>query len=137
MAKKFQVSIITPDRTFFDGETDMLVVKGTEGYFGVMDDYQPSVVPLAIGSLKIKNNDGSYSVAASGSGLFTLRKSKVRVLLDSAEWIDEIDLERAKKAKERAEQRLNTPNREDIDYRRAKASLDRAVNRIKHRKGEK
>ncbi len=137
MAKKFKLSVITPDRTFFDGETEQLIVRGTEGYFGVMHDYQPSVIPLEIGSLKIKNEDGTMSLAACSSGIFTMKNSNAKVLLDSAEWIDEIDLERALEAKKRAETRLSQTGNKDIDFMRAKAALKRAINRIKLREIQK
>ncbi len=130
MARKFKVSVLAPDRVFFDGETELMILTGTEGMFGVMYDRQPSVVPLAIGSIKLKNDDGTYSVAASGSGLFTMRDSEATVLIDSAEWIDEIDLDRATEAKKRAEERLSKSN-EGIDFIRAEAALRRAINRIK------
>ncbi len=130
MARKFKVSVLAPDRVFFDGETELMILTGTEGMFGVMYDRQPSVVPLAIGSIKLKNDDGTYSVAASGSGLFTMRDSEATVLIDSAEWIDEIDLDRAAEAKKRAEERLSKSN-EGIDFIRAEAALRRAINRIK------
>lgn len=130
MAQKFKVSVITPDRVFYEGETELIILTGTEGVFGVMHDFQPSIIPLSIGSLKVKNDDGSYSVAACGSGLFTTKNSNTTVLLDSAEWMDEIDLERAIEAKKRAEGRLNSGEK-DIDFVRAKAALQRALNRIK------
>lgn len=132
MAQKFSVSIITPNRIFFEGETEMIILKGDNGYFAVMYDFEPSVIPLAIGSLKIKGDDGVYSVAACSAGLLTVRESKATILLGSAEWIDEIDLERALEAKKRAEERLiEASTREDIDYIRAKAALERAINRIR------
>ncbi|MDO4753908.1 MAG: ATP synthase F1 subunit epsilon [Bacillota bacterium] len=131
MAEKFKVSVITPDRVFYDGETELIILTGTAGAFAVMRDFQPAVIPLKIGSLKIRNEDGSYSAAACGSGLLTMSPSnEATVLLDSAEWIDEIDLERAIESKKRAEQRLNIESQE-VDYVRAKAALQRAINRIK------
>lgn len=130
MARKLKVSVLTPDRVFYDGETELMILTGTEGMFGVMFDRQPSVVPLAIGSIKFKNDDGTYSVAACSSGLFTMRDSEATVLVDSAEWIDEIDLDRALEAKKRAEERLRQ-DRDDIDFVRAEAALRRAINRMK------
>lgn len=131
MADKFKISVITPDRVFYDGETELIILTGTAGALAVMNDFQPSVIPLKIGSLKIKNEDGSYSVAACSSGLLTMSPAnEATVLLDSAEWIDEIDLERAIDAKKRAENRLSIESPE-IDFVRAKAALQRAINRIK------
>lgn len=131
MADKFKISVITPDRVFFDGETELIILTGTAGALAVMNDFQPAVIPLKIGSIKIKNADGSYSAAACGSGLLTMSPSnEAAVLLDSAEWIDEIDLARAIEAKKRAEDRLSTES-PDIDFIRAKAALQRAINRIK------
>lgn len=131
MAEKFKVSVITPNRVFFDGETELIILTGTAGAFAVMNDFQPAVIPLKIGSLKIKNADGKFSLAACGSGLLTMSPSnEATVLLDSAEWIDEIDLDRAVEAKKRAEDRLQIESQE-IDYVRAKAALQRAINRIK------
>lgn len=130
MAQKFKISVITPDRVFFSGESELMILTGMEGVFAVMNDFQPSVIPLKVGSLKMKNEDGSYSLAACGAGLLTMGAEEATVLLDSAEWIDEIDLNRAIEAKKRAEDRLSNTS-SDIDPVRAKAALLRAVNRIK------
>lgn len=129
MARKFKIEILSPDRSFYVGETELVVTRGSEGYLGIMYDHEPSVIPLSTGSLRLKNNDGTFSLAACSKGILTIKDTEVTVLVDSVEWVDEIDLDRALRAKERAENRMEA-NNADIDFIRAKSALERALNRI-------
>lgn len=131
MSKPFMLDVISPDRAFYSGETEMLIANSVDGYMAVMYDMEPSVVPLKVGSLRIKNPDGSFSWAACSAGLLTVKDTKATLLVDSVEWVDEIDIERAIGAKERAEERLQESTANDIDFMRARAALERAINRIK------
>lgn len=130
MAKKFDIEIVAPDRLFYKGQTEIAIVRTTEGDMGIMHGHQPSVALLDIGSLRIKTGDGAMSVAACSKGMMTVKDSKVVILIESAEWVDEIDLERALQAKRRAQERLEHKGKPDIDFLRAKMALMRAINRI-------
>ncbi|MFA5523162.1 MAG: F0F1 ATP synthase subunit epsilon [Tissierellales bacterium] len=124
----FMLEIVTPDRKFFEEEIDMVIVRGVEGDLGVQRGHIPLVTPLAIGKIKI-NMNGTSRIAALAGGYIEVGKDKTTIISDAAEWPDEIDLDRAKEAKERAEERLK--RRGNIDVARAEISLRKAVNRIR------
>lgn len=125
---QFTLEIVTPDRKFFEDEVEMVVVRGLEGDMGILKDHTPLVTPLAIGKIKIKQN-GQTRCAAIAGGYMEIAEEKTTIIADSAEWPEEIDVERAKAAKERAEKRLES-NDENIDVLRARIALQKALNRI-------
>lgn len=103
----FILEIVTPDRSFFSGEVDMVIVRGMEGDLAVLKDRAPLVTPLAIGKITIKNGE-KERIAAVAGGYIKVTKEKATIIADAAEWPEEIDVERAKRAKERAEKRLKS-----------------------------
>ncbi len=133
MGKKFNLEVVTPDRVFFEGETDMAIVRTTEGDLGILYDHEPLVAPVKIGSIRVRQDDSTYRWAACTEGFVIINEEKVTIITNSAEWSDEIDIKRAEKAKERAENRLHVHKVEskEIDVVRAKAALERAINRIR------
>lgn len=132
MGTKFNLEVVTPDRVFFTGETEMAIVRTTEGDLGILYDHEPLVAPLRVGSIRVKKDD-AFRWAACTEGFLIVNEEKVTIITDSAEWSDEIDLDRAEQAKERAENRLHIHKVEnkEIDVVRAKAALERAINRIR------
>ncbi|QXM06704.1 F0F1 ATP synthase subunit epsilon [Crassaminicella indica] len=134
MASTFQLEIVTPDRRFFEGQVERIVVRTIQGDMGILKDHMFTVSPLEIGVLKIKQN-GKYKEAACAGGFIQIKEDKTTIITDSAEWPEEIDIERAKAAKKRAEEHLKNPQ-ENTDALRAKAALKRALTRIRVAKGE-
>lgn len=124
----FKLQIITPDGVFFDGETDNLILRTTVGDKGILAHHEPYVAALPIGKFKVKLN-GNYRYGAVASGIVKVSKDKTVVLAQSCEWADEIDLERAEKAKQIAEERLSSPA-SDQELMVAEYKLKRALNRI-------
>ena len=122
------LEIVTPDRKFFEEEVDMVIVRGVEGDLGILKGRAPLVTPLDIGKIKIKQG-GKTRIAAIAGGYVEVGKDKTTIISDAAEWPEEIDIERAKEAKERAEERLK--RRDNIDVARAEIALRKAVNRIR------
>ena len=137
MGKKFMLEVVTPDRHFFEGETDMVIVRTTEGDIGILNDHEPLVAPLRIGSMRVRNDDQSFKFAACSAGFVTVTEEKVTVIVDSAEWVEEIDIDRALEAKGRAEKRIQEGNEKGVDVLRARLALERAINRIKLREVRK
>lgn len=137
MGNKFKLEVVTPDCTFFDGETDMVILRTTEGDIGILYDHEPLVAPLRIGSMRVRQDDKSFMWAACAAGFLTVNEDKVTVVIDSAEWVEEIDMERALEAKARAENRIQSGPDTGIDIVRAKIALERAINRIKLREVRK
>ncbi|SNS50023.1 ATP synthase F1 subcomplex epsilon subunit [Anaerovirgula multivorans] len=128
MASKFHLEIVTPDRVFYDGEVEMAVVRTSEGDLGILDEHISMVSPLKIGKIKIKK-DGSFKEAAIAGGFVKVVQGSTTIIADAAEWPEEIDVQRAKEAKERAEKRL-VAGREAYDTLRAEIALKKATNRI-------
>lgn len=134
MASTFQIEIVTPDRKFFEGEVSMVIARTLEGDVGILRDHVPTVSPLSIGVIKIKKDDKILEATCSG-GFISTDEDKATIITDSAEWPEEIDVERAEAAKKRAEERLKK-NSENIDTLRAQIALNKAINRIRVSKGD-
>lgn len=129
MAKTQRLDIVTPEKVVFSEEIDFVVAPGADGELGILPEHAPLVTALKVGTLRVQQGGKFFKVAVSG-GFMEVKNSRIVVLADTAERADQIDVERAKAAKERAEQRLNSKNSE-IDIHRAEISLHKAINRIK------
>lgn len=125
---KFALKVMCPDRTFFEGEADMVEMNTTEGYIGVYPGHIPIATVLAPGILVI-HNDGELKRAALHSGFAGISPDNIMILAEVAEWPDEIDLNRAEEARVRAERRLSGTE-SGIDIKRAEAALKRSLTRI-------
>lgn len=124
----FKVEIITPDRIFFTGEADFLEFVTADGEIGVYKDHIPMTTVLAPGIVTIHSGEEEKK-AAVHAGFAEVLGDKVTLLAELAEWPDEIDVDRAEAAKDRAEERLATHS-EDIDVMRAEFALRKALIRI-------
>lgn len=134
MASTFQLEIVTPDRRFYEDEVNMAIVRTVEGDVGILRDHVPTVVPLSVGVVKIKK-DGKLLKATCAGGFVSIDEDKATIVTDSAEWPEEIDVERAEAAMKRAEERLKMGTGE-IDTLRAQIALNKALNRLRLTKGE-
>lgn len=123
------LEIISPSRQVFSGEIKSITVPGTKGRFQVLKNHAPIISTFEIGMIRVDLKDKPKYFATAG-GTIEVLNNKVLVLADSIESTDEIDIDRALKAKDRAEKRLSE-KRPDIDIERAQAALARALNRIK------
>lgn len=128
MATLFKLTIVTPDGKKIVDEADILNAITTAGAVGILANHLPLVAILEISHLNYKKGNESYDFAISG-GVLTVSNNEVTVLADSFETKEEIDIERATKARERAEGYLksNDPN---FDLKRADLALKRALNRL-------
>jgi len=122
------LEVATPTRLVVAETVDEVVVPGSEGYFGVLPGHAPLLATLGIGELMYRKDTAQYHLALTG-GFAEVRNDKVIVLAENAERPDEIDRERAQRAKERAERLLNGREPE-VDYARAQAALERALIRL-------
>ncbi|MBP1561100.1 MAG: ATP synthase F1 subunit epsilon [Oscillospiraceae bacterium] len=129
MATPFSLSVITPEKVFFNGETTQIIVRTTEGDIGILANHTSLVADLPSGPLKVRQEDGSWRTAAISTGLLKVGGNKVSILANAVEWSDEIDLERAKRSEEDARHRLEEQNdKHQLDL--AELKLQRALNRI-------
>lgn len=129
MMSTYLLEIVTPDKNFFEGDVEMTIVRTTEGDIGILNNHEPTVAPVSVGAIRVKMN-GEFREAACSGGFLTIDSERTIIITDSAEWADEIDVERAKRAADRAAQRIQD-KQDDLDQIRAKASMDRAMNRIR------
>ena len=125
----FKLEVITPEKILFNGETSQIIVKTTEGNVGIMARHERYVAILPSGPLKIKQDDGSYKIAAVSSGMIKVDPEKTTILANAVEWADEIDLEHAKRSKEDALKKIKE-NKSNFEIDRANLKLQRALNRI-------
>ncbi|WP_139491090.1 F0F1 ATP synthase subunit epsilon [Brevibacillus dissolubilis] len=127
---KMQVEVVTPERVVYSGEAKMVIARGTQGDLGILANHMPLVTPLKTAPVRIQldGNNKEVQIAVSG-GFMEVRGDKVSILAETAELPGDIDPDRAKRAKERAEKRLNDKNG-DLDQRRAEYALQRAITRL-------
>ncbi|MDC3416729.1 F0F1 ATP synthase subunit epsilon [Aquibacillus salsiterrae] len=126
--KTLIVSVVTPDGPVLEDSFEMVSCKAENGELGILPGHIPLVAPLTISAVRLKGNNDTKQIAVSG-GFLEVRPDKVTILAQSAEQPGDIDVERARKAKERAESRLQA-KQDDIDFRRAEYALKRAMNRL-------
>jgi F-type H+-transporting ATPase subunit epsilon len=130
VAEKTQrLEIVTPERVVLSDEVRFLVAPGTEGELGVLPEHAPLITTLDIGIMRVQKENRTYRVVVTG-GFMEVRNNRVVVLASAAERAEEIDVERARAAKERAERRLASRDPE-VDLVRAEAALKRALTRLK------
>ncbi|MDO8722524.1 MAG: F0F1 ATP synthase subunit epsilon [Syntrophales bacterium] len=127
MENKILLEIVTPHGLIYSGEVDEVTANGSEGEFCVLPGHAPYVTTLKIGMLIAKTAKESKYFFVNW-GYAEVGSDKVRILSDSAERAEEIDVERSRAAFKRAEERLKKA--EDIDFHRAEASFERAATRI-------
>ncbi len=134
------VDIVAPDRTVFSGEAESVQAPGTEGSFEVLTDHAPMIAALDIGILRILPGGQAERIAfATSGGFLEVLNNVVTVVAETAEPADEIDVERARRAEERAQElfdRALSQEGDDVDRERAEAARERARNRLRLAMGE-
>lgn len=123
------VSVVTPGGTVFEGEVEMVSARAESGELGILPGHIPLVAPLDIGAVRLKK-DNTVQLVAVSDGFLEVRPDKVTILAEAAELPSDIDIARARAAKERAERRLSQAQQDEIDFKRAQYALRRAINRI-------
>lgn len=136
--KKLHLRIVTPDKTVVDAPVDAVGAIGTEGAFTALPGHLPFLTDLHPGLLWYRADGVTRDLAVSG-GFIEIKPDHASVLADSAEYLEDIDVERAERALKRAEERLAQAKKEAQsaeegslrDISRASASLNRAATRLK------
>jgi F-type H+-transporting ATPase subunit epsilon len=126
----YKLSIVTPEKVFYEGDVSSLIVPGSEGYLGVLTDHAPLITATVPGKVMCRDAEGHELAMACSFGFFEVSANHATLLVDSVEFVSDIDLERAQKALDRARQRMAN-EAGNIDTTRAQRALDRARNRIK------
>ncbi|WP_121641371.1 F0F1 ATP synthase subunit epsilon [Virgibacillus sp. Bac330] len=127
--KTLTVSVVTPDGPVLEDSYEMVSCKAESGELGILPGHIPLVAPLSINVVRLKRENHVDKLAVNG-GFMEVRPDKVTILAQSAEKPSDIDIDRAERAKERAERRLQS-KQDDIDTLRAELALKRAINRLR------
>ena len=120
--------IVTPHGVYKEMETPIINIETDEGQRGILPNHMPLVTMLKIGKMETEEKGKRQEYAVAG-GLFYFRENLAEIMTDAIENKDEIDAERAARAKERAEQRLKSDD-PNFDLQRARIALQKAINRM-------
>ncbi|MBE3550007.1 MAG: ATP synthase epsilon chain [Brockia lithotrophica] len=126
--RTFHLEIVTPDRKVFAGEVVFLSTRTVEGGIGIAANHLPFVATLDIHAATLHFPDGSRKLVSVCGGVLEVRKDRVTILAEAAELPEEIDLDRALRAKLEAEEALQKAR--DVEYTRAELALRRALVRL-------
>ena len=126
---EFKLKILTPEGVVYDGMAESVIVRTTVGDKGILAKHEPYVAALTIGQAKIRIN-GAVRIGAVSSGIVEVTKDLTTILAQSFEWSDEIDVDRAEKARALAEERMEQYKNDHRSLDIAEYKLKRAINRI-------
>lgn len=124
----FVLEIVTPDKTVVKEDVEMAVCPGSEGEFGILPNHESILAALNIGMLHYQKGNSEENIFIAG-GFLDMNNNICSILAEAAEKASDIDVARAKLAKERAEKRLAEKN-EDLDELRATIALQKAIMRL-------
>ncbi len=126
---EFDLQIVTPDGLLFDGKAQKIIVRTTEGDVGILAKHTNYVAALAIGVARIFTADGERKGACAG-GMLSVTDGMARITASTFEWSEDIDVERAKKAKEKAEKRLAESKQSEYEHDLAEIKLKKSLARL-------
>jgi F-type H+-transporting ATPase subunit epsilon len=129
MADELMLEIVTPEKMTFSGKVEEVTIPGTEGEFGVLRGHEAFLSSVDIGELNFVQ-DNKKTHYAVNTGYAEVTANKVTILIETAERSDQIDKDRALKAKDNAENRLSQMTKEDVEYEIMRTALARAIARI-------
>lgn len=125
----FNLKVVTPTRELLNEEIQRVIVRTTSGDIGILKGHIDYISPLAIGAMKVVQADGKERIAAIGGGMIKVDRLGTTIVTHTCEWADEIDIERAKRAEQRARDYLENPT-ELHTVEVAELKMQRALNRI-------
>lgn len=127
----FKLSVVTPIAVYFENEVSSVVAPGSDGYLGILANHAPLITSLEPGLLTIRDAGDDEKEFAIGGGFLEVSNNKATILAESIERLSEIDLERARAAFKRSQDRIaGLITDEDIDLKRSRHALAKALNRI-------
>ncbi len=123
----FRLQIVTPDGLAFEGEAEKISVRTIEGEIGILARHIDYVSPLGMGEAVVTDAEGKERRAACIGGMVAVHNGNVRLVATTFEWAENIDLERAKAAEQRAREIIARPGLNERDLKLAEAKLHRAL----------
>jgi F-type H+-transporting ATPase subunit epsilon len=128
MADSFQLEVVTPEKLVVKDQAEEMQIPGKNGYLGILPGHAPLITELAVGRISYRHGGETHYLCVAW-GFAEVLPDKVTILAETAERGEDVDCERAQKAKERAEQRLAS-NDPQVDVPRAQNALSRANTRL-------
>jgi len=128
MSDSFQLEIVTPDKLVVKDRAEEMQIPGKNGYLGILPGHAPLITELSVGQISYRNGGETHYLCVAW-GFAEVLPDKVTILAETAERGEDVDCARAKKAKERAEQRLTSGDPE-VDVSRAQNAQARATTRL-------
>ena len=128
--KLIQLDIVTPAKIAFSDEVKSFTAPGVEGSFQILPRHAPFISTIAIGPVKFVTKEGETRHFATSGGTVEVHYNKITMLAETIEYSDDIDIQRAEEAKQRATRRIDTKDAE-TDIERARIALFKAINRLK------
>jgi F-type H+-transporting ATPase subunit epsilon len=129
MADELMLEIVTPEKMVFSGKVEEVTIPGTEGEFGVLRGHEAFLSSVDTGELNF-TKDSKKTHYAVNTGYAEVTANKVTILIETAERSDYIDKDRARRAKENAEARLERIAKDSNEFEKARAALIRAIVRL-------
>lgn len=130
MATAYRLEIVTPEKLFFEGDVIGVSMTTIDGEIGILAKHISCVAAITPSVFRFQTENGDWRAAAIAGGFAMIGPEGVKVLADAFEWPEDIELERAKEAKRRAEERISSGS-EEINLARAQIALQRALSRLK------
>lgn len=130
MANTFKLSIVSPEKTVYEGVVESIIAPAQLGYMGVLAHHQPMIVALKPGILEYLNPDGYRSYVVVGGGFMEVGESGAIVLADEAERAEEVDEAKAREALDQARLALKG-EASSMTSEQAAAEIEKAMNRIR------
>ncbi len=127
-ADKISLKVVTPEREIVSLDVDEVTLPSVDGYMGVLPGHAPLLARLDVGEVTYRSGREQSYFAVSG-GIAEVLGGSVQILAETCEAADEIDLDRAQRARDRAKKKLDADVAE-LDFRRAEVSLKKAISRI-------
>jgi len=129
MPAKYTLEIITPERIFFKGEVQSVIIPTPDGYMSIQKMHEPMVAAITVGEMKLQVDD-EWRQCTTTDGFVEVRPDETIIFSQAVEWPDEIDMRRAQEAKERAEERIRQ-NKSYQEYMQNQIALARAMVRLR------
>ena len=128
--KTFQLRIGTPDGLLFEGDVERIVCRSITGDLAILAGHCNFCTALGMGEAQVVLEDGTRKEAACIGGMLSMLDGTCHLLATTWEWKEDIDQERAKEAKRRAEEMIAKGGLTDKEYKLAQAKLQRALVRL-------
>jgi len=129
MPAKYMLEVITPERIFFRGEVESVIIPTPDGFMSIQKMHEPMVAAVNIGTMRLLV-DGEWLECTTSEGFVEVRPDETIIFSQTAEWPNEIDIRRAQEAKERAEERLRQALSHQ-EYMQNQIALARAMVRLR------